>query len=291
MCKRQDIQEEVKKMTVERVMLANEITERELPHYINNGWICEIKLDGTRCKYVYDGREGHLINRRGFCYDEQFPEILAELNEKFKDVDVVLDGELVLFDENGLENFHLLTSRCSTKNRFKRELLSRYRVEYYVFDLMCYDESTVNLPLTKRKELLKSLFAKRYFKADDRVLGLVKMLESTENIRELWERAKAEGWEGLLIKAKNSRYVHNRSNSWLKLKNKKVDRILFDGYEVNNAGITLTNKQGTRVQCGGQKAVEVRRQIDERGFTEQEVHYLRKTDRGKFFQPVIIGCI
>ncbi|MEK6881091.1 MAG: hypothetical protein AABY22_15840 [Nanoarchaeota archaeon] len=51
----------------------------------------------------------------------------------------------------------------------------------------------------------------------------------------------------------------------------------FDGYEVNNKGITLTNKDGYRVQCAGEQSLNVQQKIDNDGKVKVKIQYLQKT--------------
>lgn len=133
---------------MERCMLAEE--------YVGDlerleGMIAERKLDGTRCLYL----NGHLVNRRGVCYDRQFPELLEEL----KTLDADLDGELVVF-KDGLEDFGLCQTRCSTQSPLKiRLLVKEIPISYIIFDVLRVSNiDTTKLPLSRRKEILNKIF-------------------------------------------------------------------------------------------------------------------------------------
>ena len=79
---------------------------------------------------------------------------------------------------------------------------------YHVFDILWLNGKKVtDLPLEDRRALLKSL----PFTAPMRRVDLLRDEDP-------WERARREGWEGVIAKRKGSPYEHRRSKQWLKLK-------------------------------------------------------------------------
>ena len=58
---------------------------------------------------------------------------------------------------------------------------------------------------------------------------------------EPWERARAEGWEGVIAKRRDSKYEHRRSKSWLKMKCESRHAFVVGGF---------TDPQGKRVGLG-----------------------------------------
>jgi ATP-dependent DNA ligase len=56
-----------------------------------------------------------------------------------------------------------------------------------------------------------------------------------------WERACAEGWEGVIAKRRDSTYEHRRSKSWLKMKCELTQNFVVGGF---------TDGQGARVGLG-----------------------------------------
>jgi len=258
---------------MERCMLAEE--------YVGDlerleGMIAERKLDGTRCLYL----NGHLVNRRGVCYDRQFPELLEEL----KKIDADLDGELCVFDSKGIEDFGLCQTRCSTQSPLKiRLLVKEIPIRYVVFDILRdREQDLTGYTLWERKERLEKLREEGYFSGEK-----VRLTYFTDDLEDLWEQAVKSGWEGVMLKKKDSRYVFERSDAWLKVKNRKVEAVCFNAMDKNPAGWLLKNDDGLRVQCSGRKAEAVRRRFLEDGQVEVEVHYQRRTDNGLLFQPTI----
>jgi bifunctional non-homologous end joining protein LigD len=56
-----------------------------------------------------------------------------------------------------------------------------------------------------------------------------------------WERARSEGWEGVIAKRRDSRYEHRRSPHWLKMKCEASQELVVGGF---------TDPQGGRVGLG-----------------------------------------
>jgi len=102
---------------------------------------------------------------------------------------------------------------------------------YHVFDILWHDgEDTTALPLEERRALLKRL----KFAAP---LKRVALLDDAEP----WERARREGWEGVIAKRRGSPYEHKRSKHWLKMKIEASQELVVGGF---------TDPQGSRVGLG-----------------------------------------
>jgi ATP-dependent DNA ligase len=56
-----------------------------------------------------------------------------------------------------------------------------------------------------------------------------------------WERARREGWEGVIAKRRGSPYEHRRSKHWLKMKCEASQELVVGGF---------TDPQGARVGLG-----------------------------------------
>jgi ATP-dependent DNA ligase len=102
---------------------------------------------------------------------------------------------------------------------------------YHVFDILWLDgKSTTELPLEERRALLKTL----KFSGP---LHRVTLLDEDQP----WERARTEGWEGVIAKRRGSPYEHRRSKHWLKMKCEASQELVVGGF---------TDPQGARVGLG-----------------------------------------
>src|SRR6476469_6806358 len=102
---------------------------------------------------------------------------------------------------------------------------------YHVFDILWLNGRSVTaLPLEQRRELLREL-------PFEPPLRRVELLSD----REPWERARREGWEGVIAKRRGSPYEHRRSKHWLKMKCELSQEFVVGGF---------TDPQGARVGLG-----------------------------------------
>src|SRR5262245_7991341 len=98
---------------------------------------------------------------------------------------------------------------------------------YHLFDVLWLDgRNLTKLTLEERRAVLQGL-------------PLQTPLELVERLDEdrPWERACAEGWEGVIAKRRDSLYEHRRSPHWLKMKCEASQELVVGGF---------TDPQGTR---------------------------------------------
>ena len=102
---------------------------------------------------------------------------------------------------------------------------------YHVFDILWMDGRPLTmLPLEDRRALLATL----PFEAP---LRRVELLDDADP----WDRARCEGWEGVIAKRRGSPYEHRRSKYWLKMKCELSQEFVVGGF---------TDPQGARVGLG-----------------------------------------
>jgi ATP-dependent DNA ligase len=102
---------------------------------------------------------------------------------------------------------------------------------YYIFDILWLEGRSVTmLPLSERQALLGQLPLRA-------PLRRVPTVESDAP----WERARREGWEGVIAKRRDSPYEHRRSKQWIKMKCEASQELVVGGF---------TDPQGGRVGLG-----------------------------------------
>ncbi|MET0165225.1 MAG: ATP-dependent DNA ligase [Vicinamibacterales bacterium] len=105
------------------------------------------------------------------------------------------------------------------------------RSDYHVFDILWLNGRAITaLGLEERRALLETL----PFEPPMRRVELV-------HDEEPWERARREGWEGVIAKRRGSPYEHRRSKQWLKMKCEASQEFVVGGF---------TDPQGARVGLG-----------------------------------------
>jgi len=157
--------------------------------------IFEPKIDGFRA--IWNGRK--FISRNG--------RVLESVIEGLPP-DMVLDGELIVYDERGLPSFQLMQQGGDST--------------YVVFDILEEKGKDLrSLPLMERKKRLESLQARERFQVSP----------YTEDGRRIFQLIKDKGGEGVIAKRKDSRYREGRSSAWLKVKLFKTADCVILGYK------------------------------------------------------------
>ncbi|HZO12947.1 MAG TPA: hypothetical protein VFB62_06805 [Polyangiaceae bacterium] len=169
--------------------------------FVGPEWIFERKYDGIRLLAFKRGREVRVLSRNRL--PQNCPHI-AEAIAGLPADELILDGETTW--PNGGQR-------------------------YYVFDLMWIDGRDLrSVPLDERRAILSELPLRP-------PLFAVEPLADDEP----WERARREGWEGVIAKRRTSRYESRRSPHWQKMKCELTQDFLIGGF---------TDPRGSRVGLG-----------------------------------------
>ncbi|HET9932362.1 MAG TPA: DNA ligase D [Polyangiaceae bacterium] len=185
----------------------------------------ELKLDGVRIVARKSGRKVSLTYRNGGVCTHNYPEVARAL-ETIPGNEVVLDGEIIAFDEHGRPRFQRLGPRIQARTALDvARVAAETPVVMLVFDLLALDGlDLTQLPLVTRKSLMKELV---------RGKGLVRALDHFEGRgAELFELCKAQGLEGVVGKQRNSvyRFGPRRGLEWVKFKCEREDDFVVIGY-------------------------------------------------------------
>ena len=187
-------------------------------------WCFELKLDGIRAiAWAAPTREPRIYSRRGGRLDEPFPEIsdAIELLARRSDREFVVDGEIVATAVEGGPRFQDLQPRFNLKEPMEILRMARTQpAEMHVFDLLWIDGDDLRgSPLSERKERLRALMK-------DAGFGLHYVQHEVASGTGMRERARRDGWEGVIAKRLKSRYRSGeRTQDWLKVK--ELDRQEF----------------------------------------------------------------
>ncbi len=197
------------------------------------GWAFELKWDGIRAIGYVDGGRIRLLTRNGNDVTRRYPE-LRRLGESLGSRDVVLDGEIVAFDETSRPSFELLQRRMHVESDATiRRLVGEIPVTYVLFDLLWLDgHSTMTMPYLERRELLRglALYGSSWQTPPNEVGS-----EGTATI----EVSKRFGLEGVVAKRVDGRYEPGRrSAGWLKLKNQLRQEFVVGGWQPGEKGRT-----------------------------------------------------
>lgn len=182
-------------------------------------WIYEIKWDGYRAIAEVDKKEVKLYSRNGNSFLANYPEVVEELS-KMK-LNAVLDGEIVVLNEEGNPDFHKLQDYGLNKN---------FPLQYYVFDLLELDgKKLYSTPLIERKKLLAEIIK------ENPVIRYSDHIE--ERGEDFFEVIKEKNLEGVMAKRMGSEYYPGkRSSDWLKIKHHKSEEVIIAGFTAPRGG-------------------------------------------------------
>jgi DNA ligase D-like protein (predicted ligase)/DNA ligase D-like protein (predicted polymerase)/DNA ligase D-like protein (predicted 3'-phosphoesterase) len=196
----------------------------------DEGWWFEPKLDGIRCQAELSTGETVLRTRTGRDATEQYPEIHM-VHELIDQVNAVIDGEIVAFDDSGRPSFEVLQQRMNLSGQRAIARASKTTpVSLVVFDLLWLDgRDTTGLPLEQRRELLELIT-----EPDHR-------LQVTAHVagegKALAEQARTLGLEGVMAKRLGSPYVPGRrSPDWRKIKLMNTQACVILGWTAGKGG-------------------------------------------------------
>lgn len=183
------------------------------------GWLFEIKWDGYRAIAGRADHEVSLYSRLDNDFSKKFPPV-AEAMHDFTH-DVVVDGEIVVVDDNGVAHFEWLQNW----NRAPEGSL-----RYYIFDILwCDGHNLSDMPLRSRKAVLRSLMPK------NDVLCYSDDIET--NGIALFKEMQRRGLEGIVAKRADSPYRQNeRGADWLKAKTALRQEVVIGGYTEPRGG-------------------------------------------------------
>ncbi len=184
----------------------------------------EVKLDGIRavCYLRSDGR----VSVRSRNNKEQafrYPEF-ANLGKLFLAREMVVDGEIVALDEQGISRFQLLQARINLSGETQIKPAGKAMpARYFIFDLLYLDgRDLAGLPLWSRKQILERIFMPHKF------LRRTDWLDTGG--RAFFHAARELGLEGVMAKRKQSPYRQKRSRDWLKIKAVSEQEFVIGGY-------------------------------------------------------------
>jgi len=180
----------------------------------SEGFLFELKLDGVRIVADKRGDAVSLSYRRVRDATDSYGEI-ADAVRALAEERVVLDGEIVAFDDEGRPDFQRLGTRIQTRGRGARRARLEVPVVYVVFDVLVVGSRDVTgLPIEARKQILDRLLPG----ASGAAAHLRRHPTFPEG-KELFRLCREHRLEGVVAKRAGSAYrVGERSDDWVKVK-------------------------------------------------------------------------
>jgi ATP-dependent DNA ligase len=201
------------------------LSRRELPE--GDDYCYEVKLDGFRCIAFVDGGEVFLQSRNGRPLGRYFPELVLPPGE------YVLDGEIVVRDGHGREDFDALGQRIHPA-RSRVQMLSRETPAVYVaFDLLARDgEPLLAQPFSERRAALETLLAGEGFRG-----APVELMQTVDTAEQ------AQAWlhsaEGAIAKQRSAPYRPGERKGMVKVKRVRTIDAVVVGWRPGKAEGTV----------------------------------------------------
>ena len=200
------------------IMLAQPFEEKRLVKWGSGPFIIQPKLDGERCRALFDARGVVTL----LSSEENVITSVPHINEQLEMsglCNVELDGELYVHGDS-FEHIHSIVSRKVNQH------FNSYSMQFHVFDIV-----EDNVPQQVRLRALDELL-KGYEGMDSIIRVPVDYVTSDlETIMEALIRYKSQGYEGLIIRHPMAPYVRKRSPYMMKFKPKKNDIYKIVGYK------------------------------------------------------------
>lgn len=183
---------------------------------VGKQWLHEIKFDGYRLIAFKKNGKTRLFTRNQHDWTHKFKSVAEAIN-KLPIKDIILDGEVVVLDDNQHSNFQLL------QNALKEN--EEVNFIFYVFDLLYYDKyNLTSLPLIERKKVLQRFIPDSdgpVLRYSDHVIGSGK---------KIFNESCKLALEGIVSKDCQSTYLQKRTKNWLKVKCVKRQEFVIGGF-------------------------------------------------------------
>jgi bifunctional non-homologous end joining protein LigD len=174
------------------------------------GWVFEEKYDGIRILAYKEGSKLSLLSRNDLDRTAAYADIAAAIGQ-LRDRTLILDGEVVAFDPEGVSRFQFL-QRGDVAPRFA------------VFDCLFRNGRDLRAePLSHRRHELEAALG-------EPPKQLLVSHRLAQNGLTAYSIAKRRGLEGIVAKDSDASYDERRSSKWLKVKVHQEEEFVIGGF-------------------------------------------------------------
>ncbi|MNB88331.1 putative DNA ligase-like protein [compost metagenome] len=191
-----------------------------------NNWIAQVKWDGVRMLYYFDGMETRLFNRKMNERTKQYPELL-DASAFCKAQSVILDGELIAFDAKK-PSFHQIMKRDSLRQIQNIRLsINNVPVTYMIFDILFINGAwVIDKPLEYRQQLIEEIIMPN---------NNVQIVQNFSDGNTLFELMNQYQMEGVVYKDLSTSYmIKGKDSRWRKHKISNDLYAVVGGVTKNN---------------------------------------------------------
>lgn len=188
-------------------------------------WLYEIKWDGYRLAVHIEPTGIRILTKSGHDWTSRFPEIEKGARE-LGVASAIIDGEAVMYDEQGRSDFNLLQGSLGGRAGKKTS-----PAHFMAFDLLYLDgHDLTRAELRVRRHLLGDLVGNREGSS-------FKFSEAFETDgATLFQASCDHGLEGIIAKHLDSPYRSGRLGDWIKVKCIQSESFFIVGYEPSATG-------------------------------------------------------
>ena len=236
--------------------------------FSRDGWFFELKWDGVRAIADVDGDRLRVVGRSGRDETARYPELTA-LRSALRGVRAVVDGEIVVLDDDGRPSFERLQSRINlSRDADIRRAMSHHPATFVVFDILRLDgRDLTSTALRIRRKTLHDVLRP--------VEGVLDADHVERDGESFFAAVRERGVEGMIAKRADSTYQPGqRSRDWLKVKAWQTQSCVIAGY---------TAGRGRRIDQLGALILAVHEDVELRhcgqvgtGFTDATLRSLRR---------------
>ncbi len=190
----------------------------------SDDYLFELKWDGLRTLLFKTEGRIELQNRNLRDVTGGYPE-LQKLGSSIRGKAVIIDGETVILNNDGVPDFHQMQNRFGVDDPKRVAFLGKtIPATYVAFDLLHLNgRDMLSKPLEERKRRLKSVLREGpHLLYGDHV---------ERNGTRFYTDALGKGFEGIIAKERTSQYLPGaRGSSWIKIKGSKTIDCVIVGF-------------------------------------------------------------
>jgi len=202
---------------------------------IPSGQLYEPKWDGFRSVVFRDRDEVEIGSRNERPMTRYFPEVADAVRATLPQRCVV-DGEIVIVDDEGVLDFDALQLRLHPAASRVRLLAGQTPAAFVAFDLLALgDDDLTSLPFAERRSRLEALLpASEAGELPDRV-HLTPLTSDPEVARDWFERLEGAGLDGVIAKRPDLTYQPDK-RVMTKVKHVRTLDCVVAGYRPHTSG-------------------------------------------------------
>jgi bifunctional non-homologous end joining protein LigD len=189
-----------------------------------DGWSYEIKWDGYRLAVHIELSGVRILTKSGHDWTKRFPQIVRGAKE-LGVATAILDGEAVMYDDQGRSDFNLLQASLGVPTGKKTS-----PAQFVAFDLLYLDGHDLQkTELRVRRHLLGDVIGSAE--------GPIQFSEAFDATgAETFEASCLHGLEGIIAKRLDRPYHSGRNGDWVKIKCVASESFFIVGYEPSPQG-------------------------------------------------------